>query len=97
MDMIEIPELFNLDYADVDAMPTIESGWTADLKIASWEDGHGYKVWIERTGTDDGQPYDCQLEIELTDDGRWYTAAIVDPATADLSAIVPNQPNPWAA
>ena len=101
---IEIPELFGMSYDDIDALPTIEEGWTADLKIHEWRfgvdggPGFGYKVWIERTTQADGDRYNHALVIELTNRGRWYTAAIIDPASYEarnLSSLLETEADPY--
>ncbi len=55
--------------AELDAMPTLSVGQTADLKFDNGET----RIWLERVGVDDGSPYDNGVVIERYDGRRWVT------------------------
>ncbi len=55
--------------AQIEAMPTLNQGWTDDLKVE--EPGH--RVWLSRMGVEDGQPYNNQVTVEALKDGSWVT------------------------
>ena len=77
--------------AELEAIESIEQGWTANLIIEGegWtanliiegEDATSrYKVWLERGDTTDGHPYDNTVTIEryLGYPGKWVTVAEYD-------------------
>lgn len=54
---------------DLEAMPTLFSGNTADLKIETEDE----RVWLERTGVSDGEWCDDKVTVEFLLNGRWCT------------------------
>lgn len=58
---------------ELEAMPTIAEGHTADLKIEREEPGGTERVWLERVGRDSGMPYDNMVTVEFLLNGKWVT------------------------
>lgn len=52
---------------DLEAMPTLATGQTDDLKIDTGTE----RVWLARTGIADGEPYNNRVTIEALVNGRW--------------------------
>lgn len=65
------------DYLE-DRVPTIEEGYTCDLKI----DSNGVRIWLHRTSIEDGEPYRDTVTIEIRDpaDGHWHDVLTYDGA-----------------
>lgn len=56
---------------ELNAMPTLSSGWCGDLKF---DDGET-RVWLYRVGLADGAPFENTVVIErLSYAGRWETS-----------------------
>lgn len=60
-----------IDWRILEDMPTLNQGWTADLKI---EAPH-QRVWLERTTTADGEHCDHHITVETYDGNRWNTTS----------------------
>lgn len=57
--------------AELDAMPTIESGHYDNLKIDSKTDKGHIRVWLSRLTVGDGMPYNNQVTVEQLIKGVW--------------------------
>lgn len=70
--------------AELERIPTINSGWTADLKV----DNGKIRVWLERIGITDGVPFEHTVCVEhLSPAGRWE---LVEQYNADdNSEVIP--------
>lgn len=64
-----------IDWQALDGMPTIEQGYTADLKIDSKFRGIRQRVWLERTTTADGEHCDHHITVETYNGDRWVTTS----------------------
>ena len=53
--------------AELEEMPTIESGYTDDLK---WQ-SDTRKVWLSRMTKEDGLPWDNMVTVEILVAGAW--------------------------
>lgn len=53
--------------AELEAMPTISSAQTDDLKV----DTGTLRVWLARTGVADGEKWNNRISVEVLKDGRW--------------------------
>jgi hypothetical protein len=54
---------------DLETMPTISEGHTADLKIETEDE----RVWLERVGVSDGEWCNDKVTVEFLLNGRWCT------------------------
>lgn len=68
----------------LDALPTLESGWTCDLK---YNNGR-VKLWLSRLGTADGEPFEHTAYVDVLTDGRWVTVGHYD-ASVDNHECLP--------
>lgn len=55
--------------AEIESMPTINQGWTDNLKIDTGTE----RVWLSRLTVEDGNPYNNQVTVERLTDGCWKT------------------------
>lgn len=55
--------------AELEAMPTINVGYTADLKVDTGTE----RIWQERTTIADGEPFEHTITVERLIDGAWRT------------------------
>ena len=53
--------------AELEAMPTLSTGHTDDLKV----DTGRTRVWLSRCTVADGEPYNNKVAIERLKGGRW--------------------------
>lgn len=60
-----------LSLLELESMPTLSVGQTADLKI----DQNNERVWLERTGISDGEWCDNKVTVEFLIDGDWILVA----------------------
>lgn len=60
-----------IDWKILEEMPTLNQGYTADLKIETdWQ-----RVWLERTTTADGEHCDHHVTVESYDGRAWVTTS----------------------
>lgn len=57
----------------LEALPTLNQGYTADLKIET--DEPRQRVWLERTTTADGEHCDHHVTVETYDGRAWVTTS----------------------
>lgn len=62
-----------LDYtlSDLECLPTISEGHTADLKYENHDKTE--RVWLERVGVAEGEWCDNKVTVEFLIDGCWIT------------------------
>lgn len=67
---------------ELDALPTLNEGYTADLK---WENGDDLRFWVHRTTLADGEPFERTVTVETYDGQRWTDHAVYDGENPDES------------